>query len=84
MLFKSSNGLLKTGMIGSAVIALCCFTPILIVTLGIVGLGSVTGYLDYVLLPGLAVFVGITIYALVRRPSATCDNSCPPGRKPTE
>ena len=79
MLVKSSNGLLKTGMIGSAVIALCCFTPILIVTLGILGLGGVTGYLDYVLLPGLAVFVGITLYALVRRPSAMCDNSCPPG-----
>ena len=81
MLVKSSNGLLKTGMIGSAVIALCCFTPILIVTLGILGLGGVTGYLDYVLLPGLAVFVGITLYALSRKPRGACDETCPPGRQ---
>ncbi len=78
---KSSNGLLKTGIIGSAVIALCCFTPILVVTLGIVGLGAVTGYLDYVLLPALAAFVGITIYALTRKPRGACDETCPPHRR---
>lgn len=64
---KSSKGLLKAGIIGSIVVALCCFTPILVVTLGIVGMGAMTGYLDYVLLPALAVFIGITIYAVVRR-----------------
>ena len=72
---KSSSRLLKAGVIGSAVIALCCFTPILVVTLGIMGLGALTGYLDYVLLPALAMFVGITIFALLRRPSPTSDNS---------
>ena len=79
---KSSNGLLKTGVIGSAIIALCCFTPILVVTLGIVGLGAVTGYLDYVLFPGLVAFVGITIYALTRKQRGACDETCPPGRQP--
>lgn len=78
---KSSNGLLKTGVIGLAVIALCCFTPILVVTLGIVGLGAVTGYLDYVLFPGLIVFVGITIHALTRKQRGVCDETCPPGSK---
>ena len=77
---KSSNSLLKAGVIGSVVIALCCFTPILVVTLGIVGLGALTGYLDYVLFPALALFVGITIFALIRRPFVTSDKGYPPGR----
>ena len=64
---KSSGGLLKIGLIGVAIAAICCFTPILVVTLGLVGMGAVTGYLDYVLLPALVVFVGITIYALARK-----------------
>ena len=79
---KSSDGLLKTGVIGSAVAAICCFTPVLGVTLSIAGMGAVTGYLDYVLLPALVVFVGITLYALARRQRRACDETCPPGRQP--
>lgn len=59
--------LVKTGIIGSAILALCCFTPVLVVLLGIVGLSAVLGWLDYVLLPALAVFLGMTIYAVWRR-----------------
>lgn len=59
--------LLATGVIGTALVALCCFTPVLFVLLGVVGLGSLLGYADYVLMPGLVVFIGITIYALWRR-----------------
>lgn len=59
--------LLKTGIIGTIVAALCCFTPVLVVLLGIVGLSAVTGYLDYVLFPALAFFILLTIYALWRR-----------------
>lgn len=58
--------LLRTGLIGSVIAALCCFTPILVVLLGAVGLSAVVGWLDYVLLPPLAVFVIITVYALWR------------------
>lgn len=59
--------LLKTGVIGSIIIALCCFTPILVVLFGVVGLSALVGYLDYVLFPALAFFVGLTAYALWRR-----------------
>jgi mercuric ion transport protein len=59
--------LLATGVIGTIVLALCCFTPILFVLLGVVGMGSLLGYADYVLMPGLVVFIGITIYAVWRR-----------------
>ncbi len=61
--------LLRVGIIGSAIAALCCFTPILVVLLGAVGLSAAVGYLDYVLLPALAVFIIITIYALLKKSS---------------
>ena len=59
--------LLRTGVIGSVIAALCCFTPVLVVLLGAIGLSAAVGWLDYVLLPALAVFVMITVYALWRR-----------------
>ena len=59
--------LLKTGIIGSVVVALCCFTPILVVLLGAVGLSAALGWLDFVLLPALALFLAITGYALWKR-----------------
>ncbi len=62
-----SNGLLATGIIGTAITALCCFTPVFVVLLGAVGLSALTGYLDYVLLPALAIFVGLTVYAVWRK-----------------
>lgn len=59
--------LLRMGVIGTVILALCCFTPVLVVLLGIVGLSALTGRLDVVLLPALAVFVGLTVYAVWRR-----------------
>lgn len=59
--------LLKTGIIGTALAALCCFTPALTLLLGIVGLSAVLGWIDYVLMPALAFFIGLTIYAVRRR-----------------
>lgn len=59
--------LLSTGIIGMIVVALCCFTPVLVILLGAVGLSAIIGALDYVLLPALAIFVGLTIYALLTR-----------------
>ncbi|MBW4555752.1 MAG: mercury resistance system transport protein MerF [Trichormus sp. ATA11-4-KO1] len=45
---------------GTAIVALCCFTPVLVVTLSAIGFGAVVGYLDYVLLPALVVMLVIT------------------------
>ena len=59
-----TRSLLGVGLIGTIVAALCCFTPVLVVLFGIVGLSALTGYIDYVLLPALALFVLLTIYAL--------------------
>ena len=59
--------LLCTGIVGSVIAALCCLTPVLVVLLGAVGLSALVGWLDAVLLPTLAIFLGITAYALWRR-----------------
>lgn len=59
--------LLRIGIAGSVIAALCCFTPILAILLGAVGLSAIVGYLDFVLLPALLIFLVITGYALWRR-----------------
>ena len=64
---EQERRLLRFGIIGTLIAALCCFTPILVVLLGAVGLAALTGYLDYVLFPALAFFIGLTIYALYKR-----------------
>ena len=58
--------LFRTGIIGTAIAVLCCFTPALVILLGAVGLSAALAWLDYVLIPALVLFVGITIYALLR------------------
>ncbi|MBI2311458.1 MAG: mercury resistance system transport protein MerF [Betaproteobacteria bacterium] len=67
--------LLKTGIAGSVIAAVCCFTPILVIVLGAAGLAAWIGWLDYVLWPALALFLGITAYALWRR-NAQRDAAC--------
>lgn len=63
----NNKKLLTTGLAGTVVAALCCFTPILVILLGAVGLSAIVGYLDVVLLPALGIFVLITLYALWKR-----------------
>lgn len=58
--------LLCTGAGGSVIAAICCFTPVLVILFGAVGLSWAVGYLDYVLLPALAAFVALTVYAAWR------------------
>ena len=63
---KQDRRLLITGIIGSVIAALRCFTPFLAVLFGLVGLSAVLGWIDIVLLPALAFFIGLTIYAVWR------------------
>ena len=58
--------LLAAGIAGTAISAVCCFTPALVVLLGAVGLSAWLAWLDFVLLPALALFAGLTVYALIR------------------
>ncbi|MBC8158995.1 MAG: mercury resistance system transport protein MerF [Alphaproteobacteria bacterium] len=62
-----NNRLLGTGVAGTILSALCCFTPLLVVVLGGLGLSAWLGWLDYVLLPALAGFMGLVVFAFWRR-----------------
>jgi mercuric ion transport protein len=57
---KPSKKGLYAALAGTILVALCCFTPILVITLGAVGLSTFTPYLDYVLLPALAILIVLT------------------------
>jgi len=58
------QSLLRTGLVGSAVVGVCCFTPLLVVILAGAGLSAAIGWLDWILLPALAFFLVMTGYAL--------------------
>lgn len=62
-----NESLLRVGLAGTTIAALCCFTPVLVVLASVVGLSAVVGYMDYVLLPALLFFVGLSLYAIRRR-----------------
>jgi mercuric ion transport protein len=64
------NKLVVTGGTGSVIAAICCFTPVLVVGLGAAGLSAWLGWIDYVLFPMLAAFLGLTAYGLWRRQRA--------------
>lgn len=71
-----SETYIKTGGVGAVIAAICCFTPVLVILLGIIGLGAITGYLDYLLLPALLICLGLLAYGIVLRKkeqAACCD-----------
>jgi len=70
--------LLKTGIAGSAIAALCCFTPVLVILFGTVGLAAWVGHLDAVLMPALVFFIGLTVYAYIKKGKGEC---CKPGQQ---
>lgn len=60
--------LFRIGVIGSAITAICCFTPALVLLVTALGLAAIVGYLDYVLFPLLAVFLAMTVASLWAQP----------------
>ena len=71
----NDSAVIKTGIVGAVIAAICCATPILVIALGAVGLSAVTGgYLDYVSLPLLALSIGLVGYGFYkkRQSAANC------------
>ncbi len=69
--------LLRTGVVGSVIAAVCCFTPVLVILFGALGISALMGWwLDYfVLFPALAFFLVLTgwaVYRMKRSASAAC------------
>ncbi len=62
--------IIKIGIVGTVIAAICCATPVLVIALGAIGLSAWVGGLDYVLFPALAAFLGMTTYGLWRRQRA--------------
>lgn len=76
--------LLAGGITGSVVAAVCCFTPVLALLFGALGLSAWLGWADYVLVPALVFFLLLTGCAISRRRGnayAACDVVCKPGSK---
>lgn len=63
----SKRALLRTGIVGTVVAVVWCFTPALVLLLGGLGLSAWLAWLDYVLLPALVLFAALTAYALIKR-----------------
>ena len=63
----TSKKLLCTGTGGTIVAALCCFTPVLVVLFGVVGLSAWLGWIDYVLFPAMFASMGLVALALYLR-----------------
>ncbi len=59
--------MLRTGSIGVAIAAICCFTPALVVLVGFAGLSAIVGWLDYGLFPILFASMGLVAFALYLR-----------------
>ena len=75
---------------GTVGVAICCFTPLLAITLVAVGLGAFSPYLDVVLLPALAILIVVTglsyrQYARARKDSGdgAIQRGTPGSRRPS-
>lgn len=58
--------LLCAGGAGSVIAAVCCFTPLLVIVLPAIGLAAWLAWLDFVLLPLLAMALAVTAVAAQR------------------
>ena len=72
---KPSKKGLYASVVGTIIVLICCFTPILVITVGVVGLGALTPYLDFILFPALGVMVIVTTlaYRKYKKGCEACD-----------
>ncbi len=77
--------LIGIGCAGAVVAGLCCFTPLLVVSLGALGLAAFVGWwLDLILFPALALFLVVLGYGIhLRRRRATAPDLAETGDRRT-
>jgi mercuric ion transport protein len=66
----TDRNLLGLGIAGTVIAAVCCFTPIVVVLFGAIGLAGWVAGLDSVLMAALVGFAALTVYALIRKSQA--------------
>ncbi len=60
--------LIGIGGVGALLAGVCCFTPLLVVSLGALGLSALVGWwLDLILFPALTLFLMILVYGIYLR-----------------
>ena len=62
-------------LVGTVLVAVCCFTPILVVLFSAVGFSAFTPYLDLVLLPAFVIMIAVTIISYRRWRSSPKNHS---------
>ena len=67
MNLKTAIRTYRAGVIGAVVAVVCCFTPVLVVLVTVVGWSAIVGYLDYVLFPALGLFLILAVVGWVQR-----------------
>ncbi len=70
---KPSKKGIYVAIAGTLFIAICCFTPILVITFGAVGLSAFTPYLDYILLPALVILIALTFFSYKKWRKSCCN-----------
>lgn len=72
---KPSKKGLYAAIAGTMLVALCCATPILVITLGAIGLSAFTPYIDYVLMPALFILILVAwnSYTRYQKSCAQCE-----------
>jgi len=68
---------MRTGVIGTALAAVCCFTPLLVILFGIAGLTAWLGWIDYALFPVMFASLGLVAQALYMRAGSAGPNPKP-------
>ncbi len=69
---KTSKKGIYVALAGTLFIAICCFTPILVITIGAVGLSAFTPYLDYVLPPAMVLLIILTFLSYKKWRKSCC------------
>ncbi len=62
-----------SALVGTILIAICCFTPVLVIAFGAIGLSILIPYLDFVLFPALGILVIITVLSYRKMKGETND-----------
>jgi|GEM_PF-159984 len=60
---KQAKKTLYATLVGTFLVALGCFTPLLVAAVGLLGLSVIIPYLDYFLFPALALFIILSYLA---------------------
>lgn len=71
---NSGNRLITTGITGTIIALICCFTPILVILVSAIGLAVVITYLDYILFPAIGIFLGLIVYGWRIKTRLECDH----------